>query len=477
MMGSTMAKDTLLVGSFIRPSPNVSYGRSFLEALTSKYIETPHGSASQEKVILGSSQGSILVEAVNLDKIRGKLADLGRLREVSLDGLDVATGNVDGVIHQTCPNIHGLDLSKNLIPSWDVVASIARELPLLERLCLNLNRLLPGTDFAVMESAFVNLTELQLNGTMMSWSEMQNATANMPNLEFIEFGYNALTRLRNDDDTPPVNKTVRVINLDSNTCSDWVHIWESIRHYISLQRLVLTSNSIDAIPFPGPQQCCLGVQHLSLSHNKIQEWYDIDALSSWFPGLEVLTLSGNPLTSQSHVRHSRAFTVSKIPTLMTLDGAEITHRERIDSEILYLSFVAHEAGSENERLEAHPQWLNLCKKHGRPDVTTKANPIQNKLSQRLIALGLYRSLTPTASDYQQVLESRSPLMLCVLPTMTLRALRVKTRKALKIKSNVLFWISQSDGTLAELRTEHDDQTVDWLGLNEGSKLIYHAVET
>ncbi|KAG5354078.1 hypothetical protein C0989_009776 [Termitomyces sp. Mn162] len=220
-------------GSFIRPSPNVSYGRSFLEALTSKYIETPHGSASQEKVILGSSQGSILVEAVNLDKIRGKLADLGRLREVSLDGLDVATGNVDGVIHQTSSNIHGLDLSKNLIPSWDVVASIARELPLLERLCLNLNRLLPGTDFAVMESAFVNLTELQLNGTMMSWSEMQNATANMPNLEFIEFGYNALTRLRNDDDTPPVNKTVRVINLDSNTCSDWVHIWESIRHYIS----------------------------------------------------------------------------------------------------------------------------------------------------------------------------------------------------------------------------------------------------
>ncbi|KAG5735258.1 Tubulin-specific chaperone E, partial [Termitomyces sp. T112] len=71
-------------GSFIRPSPNVSYGRSFLEALTSKYIETPRGSASQEKVILGSSQGSILVEAVNLDKIRGKLADLGRLREVSL---------------------------------------------------------------------------------------------------------------------------------------------------------------------------------------------------------------------------------------------------------------------------------------------------------------------------------------------------------------------------------------------------------
>lgn len=141
-------------GSFIRPSPNVSYGQSFLEALTSKYIETPHGSISQESVILGSSQGSIVVEAVNLDKIRSKLADLGTLREVSLVNLDVATGDADGVIQQTCPsklylkntcNVHhsvsdirGLDLSKNLIPDWDVVALITRELPLLKRLCLKL---------------------------------------------------------------------------------------------------------------------------------------------------------------------------------------------------------------------------------------------------------------------------------------------------------------------------------------------------
>ncbi|KAG6862063.1 hypothetical protein C0995_007193 [Termitomyces sp. Mi166 len=218
-------------GSFIRPSPNVSYGRSFLEALTSKYVETPHGSVSQEKVVLGSSQGSIVVEAVNLDKIRGKLADLGRLREVSLDSLDVATGDADGAIRQTCPNIRGLDLSKSLIPSWDVVALITRELPFLKRLCLklalspatraffssevpSLNRLLPGINCTAMESAFLNLIELQLNGTMMSWSEMQNATAAMPNLEVIEFGHNSLTRLHTADNILPANKTVRVINLD-----------------------------------------------------------------------------------------------------------------------------------------------------------------------------------------------------------------------------------------------------------------------
>ncbi|KAG6877738.1 hypothetical protein C0993_004555 [Termitomyces sp. T159_Od127] len=476
--------------SFIRPSPNVSYGQSFLEALTSKYIETPHGSASQESVILGSSQGSIVVEAVNLDKIRGKLADLGKLREVSLVNLDVATGDADGLIQETCPSklylknichvhhsvpdIRGLDLSKSLIPDWGVVALITRELPLLKRLCLNSNRLLPAKNFTDMESAFANLTELQLNNTMMSWSEMQNATAKMRNLEIIEFGYNSLTRLKTGDDVLPVNKTVRVLNLDSNTCFDWVHIWESICHYTSLQRLLLASNAINSVPSPGPQQGLPALKHLSLLDNKIQAWSDIDALSSWCPALEGLTLRGNPLTAQ--IRHSRPFTISKLPTLMILDGGEITYRERIDSEILYLDSVVSETVSENERIKAHPQWLNLCKKHGRPDFTTKANPVQDKLSQHLIALDLYQSLSLTASDYQEVMESQTPLVLRVLPTMTLRALRRKTCKTFKVKANVLLWILQTGGALAELRMEHDDRTLAWLGLDEGSKVILCIME-
>jgi tubulin-specific chaperone E len=91
-------------GSFIRPSANVSYGKSFLEALTSKYIETLHGSESQEKVLLGSSQGAIVVEAVRLDKIRGKLASLDRLREVSLDNENPARSDPVGAIQAACPS-------------------------------------------------------------------------------------------------------------------------------------------------------------------------------------------------------------------------------------------------------------------------------------------------------------------------------------------------------------------------------------
>lgn len=90
-------------GSFLRTS-NISRGKSFLEALKFKYIESLHHAKSQEVVILGSSQGAIQVEAVNLDKIRDKLSKLSSLREVSLDGEGVASSDLQGMIRDTCPS-------------------------------------------------------------------------------------------------------------------------------------------------------------------------------------------------------------------------------------------------------------------------------------------------------------------------------------------------------------------------------------
>jgi len=75
-----------------------------LKALNDKYVEAAHGTASQEKIILGSSNGAIEVEAVDLDKIRSKFANLQRLREVSLDNGKVSSGDEPGKILSTCPS-------------------------------------------------------------------------------------------------------------------------------------------------------------------------------------------------------------------------------------------------------------------------------------------------------------------------------------------------------------------------------------
>jgi hypothetical protein len=80
----------------------------------------------------------------------------------------------------------------------------------------------------------------------------------------------------------------------------------------SLQRIVLTSNLIDAIPFPtGHEDPVLTIKYLSLSNNLLNAWSDIDALSCWFPALETLTMSGNPLAygdDPCRFIHMRQFT-------------------------------------------------------------------------------------------------------------------------------------------------------------------------
>ncbi len=91
-------------GSFIRQTPHILYGVSFLDALSAKYIETLHGSQTQESVTLGSSLGAIRVEAVSLDKIREKFARLDRLREVSLEIANIVKGDPLGSIRETCPS-------------------------------------------------------------------------------------------------------------------------------------------------------------------------------------------------------------------------------------------------------------------------------------------------------------------------------------------------------------------------------------
>ncbi|KAF8892438.1 hypothetical protein BD779DRAFT_1621101 [Infundibulicybe gibba] len=465
-------------GSFIRPSPQIIYGVPFLEALSSKYIEAHHGSSSQEEVLLGSSQGAIKVEAVGLDKIRGRLAHLDRLREVSLDKENVASGSPPGTIRDSCPNIRGLDLSTSLLPGWDSVAQIAIELPMLQRLALNRNRLERPFDPDRLKLAFCNLIELQLNATLTTWPEMQMIIANMPKLQVVEMGHNQLEILPIADPALTDGSSVLAINLDSNKCQNWIDLCCSVAQYKLLQRIVLTNNGIESIPFPeNDSQSQLGyVKHISLSFNRLSGWSDVDALSRWCPALRTLTLAGNPLM-ESLGQHGRPFTVARIPTLDVLDGAAISSRERIDCELFYMSQIAQsEIATEDERCQAHPRWQELCQKHGRPDLAApKGKASRNKLSSRLIELNMYRSASPKP-NYPH--SATDPITLRVLPSTSLQILRRKVCKIMGYhvdSSNILLWLMQ-DKEIVELKVGQDDQSLDWVGLEMGSNILFHILD-
>lgn len=387
-------------GSFIRPSASVSYGVSFLEALTAKYIDLPHGSPI-EKVILGSSNGTIQVEAVGLDKIRSNLSRLEGLREVSLDGERISRSDPAEDIEKTCSGkrlflssasplhpldcdqvmgnhalrrhcsrqrvriiililcvvlivanvvitpvsgVRGLDLSKNLFPSWDVIAQLVSGLPHLRNLALKYdwscppasaialsftpiftsqNRLSMPKHIDRFQAAFSAITELQLNATLITWPNLRRLMIHMPGLMTLEAGYNRIHRLETDEPAPSSGilslTSLRVLNLDANELSSWadaVRALQSLprrviaadtRHgYLefdnatltvySLQRVILSSNRIATIDSMRTAAPLPALKQLSLASNALKDWKDIDRLYEWCPSVTTLTLSGNPLT-------------------------------------------------------------------------------------------------------------------------------------------------------------------------------------
>ncbi|OBZ69257.1 Tubulin-specific chaperone E [Grifola frondosa] len=377
-------------GSFIRPSPAISYGRSFLTALVAKYVELPHGIS--ERVILGSSGGAIEVEAVGLDKIRGNLCHLERLREVSLDNEGVSSADTPGTIERTCPGIRGLDLSKSLIPSWEVVSHIVSELPNLQRLALNQNRLRPPEPMDFGTLAFLNLTELQLNATMTTWPELRGIISRIPKLQLIESGYNHLRELSSEESASQpqeVNTILKILNLDGNELYSWSGVCASLQPFTALERLIVSSNCIERIDAPvnASTSPLSSLRHATLSFNRLKIWRDIDHIPLWCPALESLTLSGNPLVEDPHLgKNARQFAIAKIPSLLVLDGAAISLKERTDSELFYLSYISkHESSDEAIRNREHLQWKALCEKHGKPDSPLPAGQHRaDTLNSRLI---------------------------------------------------------------------------------------------
>ena len=112
------------------------------------------------------------------------------------------------------------------------------------------NRLKLPANVRSLEGAFPNLTDLQLNATFLSWAEIQAITTIMPKLQLIEMGYNHLSRLSGGM-IRPHDCNVQVINLDTNNCSDWVHLCASFREYHSyvIVSQIVTLLSLSSVKF------------------------------------------------------------------------------------------------------------------------------------------------------------------------------------------------------------------------------------
>jgi hypothetical protein len=128
--------------------------------------------------------------------------------------------------------------------------------------------------------------------------------------------------------------------------------------------------------------------------------------------------------------------------------------------------------------------------HGIPEGNVK-EASSDKLSHRLISASEPNAVSFVVSSNQMVQalklydrhisteektqDRTQPLLLKVLPSMTLRTLRMKLSKVLKSgKATVLVWVRETNGDLRELGFDLDSQDLDRLGIEDGSDVVFHV---
>ncbi|KAH7343296.1 hypothetical protein B0J17DRAFT_641814 [Rhizoctonia solani] len=464
-------------GSFVRPNtPGLTRGVSIDTALVSKYIDT-FQSDGVETVVLGSSNGTILVEGPRLGKIRAKFSQIERLRNISLSNYDVSSVGDPQVVSKLCRSVQYLNLSWTLLGNWEAIADIIRCVPNLVTLELNYNRI--RFDGPLDTSNFPKLTHLHLNSTMINWAEACEVLIYLPGLQELQLGYNQLEHLRPSSRISALEAlpNLTTLNLDSNSLGNWVSSMSSCSSVPQLRSLIIPSNGITAIPRRADtstiKEPTLALHYLAIADNPISNWSDVDSLVTWFPELRELVISLEPLASGIPPGATRNFVIARLPLLAKLNGTEVTERERVDAELFYLSWIGRNAqSSETDTETLNPRWKELANKYNTSTQIPKS--VVENLGSHMITVNVVKIQGPIVKQ-QPIHTQNTETTLRILPTMTVKVFGMKLKKVMKLSSQVdpkALWIlsTSESGETVPLRTFDADPLHDltWSGVEDGT---------
>lgn len=180
------------------------------------------------------------------------------------------------------------------------------------------------------------------------------------------------------------------------------------------------------------------LKFLDVSHNKIDSWIFINALSSIFPGLDSLRISGNPLFDgavapsnvtglpEKPMTEDEAFmlTLARLENLTSLNYSKVSQQDRTNGELYYLSLIGKElsinsTSDEATILATHPRYSTLCEVYGAPSITHKlaglqgANMNPGSVAARLVTFEFYQMLSPNSNNVVEPSGEKSKL--CTIP--------------------------------------------------------------
>ncbi|XP_044095258.1 tubulin-specific chaperone E isoform X1 [Neovison vison] len=473
-------------GSFIRPN-KVNFGVGFLTAVKNRYVleDGPEEDGKEQIVIIGNKP----VETIGFDSIIKQQSQLSKLQEISLRNCAVNGAGDKGAIAKACPNIRKVDLSRNLLSSWDEVLDIADQLKHLEVLNLSENKLSFPSGSPVRTGTFPALKVLVLNRTGITWVEVLRCAAGWPVLEELYLKSNDLLISERPAD---VLQTVKLLDLSSNQLIDENQLF-LIAYLPRLEQLILSDIGLSSIHFPdagsGHKTSMFpSLQYLVVNDNQISQWSFINELDK-LPSLQALSCSRNPLTEGSKAAHTtRGLIIAKIGQLKTLNKCEILPEERRGAELDYRKAFGNEwkaAGGHQdpdrnrphaEFLAAHPRYQSLCLRawfivirvyascteYGAPEDGELKTQQPFLLKNQLLTLKIKY---PNQVD-QKVLEKRLP------DSMTIQKVKGLLARLLKVPVSELLLSYESPKMPGrEIELENDQQSLQFYSVESGDCLL------
>uniref|UniRef100_A0A671M273 Tubulin-specific chaperone E n=1 Tax=Sinocyclocheilus anshuiensis TaxID=1608454 RepID=A0A671M273_9TELE len=221
-------------GSFVRPK-KASFGVDYVTALKQRYeVELQEAIGEDLKI------SSRTVMMVGFEDVKQKQR-LENLTEISLRRCEVSGPGPENEIRNATPFARSLDLSGNLLSSWEVLAAITEQLESLQELH---NRLSTSSDPSRLSPAFSCLRVLSLNSCALTWTQVLHCAPMWPQVEELYLADNDVTELlryiifmSQSRNIPHITETNRAFfHLDQSMCYSVCVFHLSCRRNPLLQR-------------------------------------------------------------------------------------------------------------------------------------------------------------------------------------------------------------------------------------------------
>ena len=314
-------------GSFVKPA-KLDAGTSFVAALRARYVEMAAPLEAPNECFEGAFANTKRGPTKPI-QFKGELQvrerqqlDDGCVSECSLRFGGVRDlGEVrpsDGVM---LARLEILDLQCNLLGSWAVVEAVVAALPNLTSLDVSGNKLgRPDGAFPQLRSLAANKVGLE------TWDDVETLLS--PSLERLHVaGHSDLCR---DLERNPETSGLQFLDVADTGLVDAGPLAAQFPNLDELHASENPNLTLSSSTFPH-------LTTLAVASCGVGAWSQLDDLTRSCPALRRLRFGhDNPVVRSLGPSEARAFLIARLPGILQLNGADISKKERRDSEKRFL---------------------------------------------------------------------------------------------------------------------------------------------